>query len=469
MTNSGEEFFRGYSGDGSSDADRSPYSWDERGSTSDEANLILTCLEGVVEIARGEIVDGDDEVEPIDVGMTVITPQILQDMVDFCRPAQELEFAIPGPADRPKKCPKGYICMKEFTSATIRNMVDLKMRAEQYGVKPTAHFFEEATTFSKVNEHVLEDSSIRYKTEWNLHHEPVAKILQDLSENFTRDRDRLRKQDSIDLKLVPQLKQKKLRKGDAFASSSGRHSSLYLCDEDDGDSDSSSSANNEPGSEGVLEIARGEIADGDDKIESIDVDKTMITPQILQDLVDFCRPAHELEFAIHGPADLGRLASRSKSFEIPLLMIAFFVLVILFCILHPLLLVPQLKQKKTLIEGFWVYHDDSETNAQQGNQCPQPHPQVARTVLAAFAIQRADSLTGCLLNGPGVLLSGPFGVDFPVNVSRRILFPYWAGSDNRRAKPISNNGSILAKHDEVLYSGFGILEARNLFACLDLN
>ncbi|CAL9239584.1 unnamed protein product [Arabidopsis halleri] len=124
-------------------------------------------------------------------------------------------------------------------SATIRNMVALKICVEQCGVKLTAHFFEEATTFSKVadqpdmyyasavpkiiynalskthkvNEHVLEDPSIRYKTEWNLHPEPVAKILQDLPGNFTRDRDHLRKQDSIDWKLVPQLKKKKTSKG----------------------------------------------------------------------------------------------------------------------------------------------------------------------------------------------------------------------------------------------------------------
>ena len=32
-----------------------------------------------------------------------------------------------------------------------------------------------------------------------------------------------------------------------------------------------------------------------------------------------------------------------------------------------------------------------------------------------------------------------------------------------------DHGLVLAKHDEVLHSGFGVMEARNLFACLDLN
>lgn len=96
------------------------------------------------------------------------------------------------------------MAFSQFTAATIGNIVASKMRAEQCGVKLTAHFFEEATTFSKVadqpnmchasvvpkivynapskthkwmdryfcvkvNEHVLEDLFIRYKTEWNLH------------------------------------------------------------------------------------------------------------------------------------------------------------------------------------------------------------------------------------------------------------------------------------------------------------
>lgn len=152
--------------------------------------------------------------------------------MDFCQPGHEFEFAIPGPSDRPKKCPDGYICLNEvyftkcnlrfpilaffmqycwnrqlavtqFTDATIRNVVALKMHADQCGVNLTAHFFEEATTFLKipdqpgmyyasavpkivyfgpskfhkwmdryfyvkVTEHVLEDPFIGYLMEWNL-------------------------------------------------------------------------------------------------------------------------------------------------------------------------------------------------------------------------------------------------------------------------------------------------------------
>ncbi|CAE5963164.1 unnamed protein product [Arabidopsis arenosa] len=153
MTNSGEEFLEGIPVTGhlmptghhtpGTRGDQPLMRQDDADSDSNSSANDEPGLEGAIEIARVEIADGDDEVGPIDVSKTVITPQILQDMVDFCRPAHELEFAIPGRPIVLRNVPR-------FTAATIRNMVALKMRAEQCGVKLTAHFFEEASTFSKV-------------------------------------------------------------------------------------------------------------------------------------------------------------------------------------------------------------------------------------------------------------------------------------------------------------------------------
>ncbi|XP_019089154.1 PREDICTED: uncharacterized protein At3g60930, chloroplastic-like [Camelina sativa] len=168
-----------------------------------------------------------------------------------------LRFLIP--AFLMEYCWRRQIAITQLTVHTIRNMVGLKHLADQCGINLTAYFVEDMMRFTrqkgfngiwyasatpgyklmdhppskthtglnryfyaKVDDALVEDTSIGFKTEWNLSHDLVDKSADPPTPDFFEVNDLLRRQTVLDWRTIPQLDQTRGRKPSKGGSSQAK-------------------------------------------------------------------------------------------------------------------------------------------------------------------------------------------------------------------------------------------------------